>query len=350
MEANRRALAKKNLRKGILIGLNTIVAFVILLPLLYAFSVAFMPSSELFTTEMNLIPKQPTLENFRQALVKVPLVRFVINSFVVAGCITIGQIISCSLSAFSFSFLKFKGKQVLFMIVMATMMIPGEATIISNYLTVSKLGWLDSYPVLIVPYLTSAMGIFLFRQFYMSVYENMAFGLRVHKVDRSEIDRKVRETARLLQIDHLLDRRPSALSGGQKQRVAIGSVLVREPKLLLMDEPLSNLDAKLRSQMRVELAKIHERFSSTIVYVTHDQVEAMTLADRIVVMREGEIQQIASPNEIYNNPINQFVAGFIGSPSMNFLLLFSCASFFFASVFSIFYFQQAFPHKSLNFS
>ena len=139
MEANRRALAKKNLRKGILIGLNTIVAFVILLPLLYAFSVAFMPSSELFTTEMNLIPKQPTLENFRQALVKVPLVRFVINSFVV-----------------------------LFMIVMATMMIPGEATIISNYLTVSKLGWLDSYPVLIVPYLTSAMGIFLFRQFYMS--------------------------------------------------------------------------------------------------------------------------------------------------------------------------------------
>lgn len=154
---------------------------------------------------------------------------------------------------------------------------------------------------------------------YMSVYENMAFGLRVHKVDKAEIDRKVKETARLLQIDHLLSRKPAALSGGQKQRVAIGSVLVREPKLLLMDEPLSNLDAKLRSQMRVELAKIHERFSSTIVYVTHDQVEAMTLADRIVVMKEGEIQQIASPNEIYNNPVNQFVAGFIGSPSMNFL-------------------------------
>ena len=168
VEANRRAAAKKNMRKGILIALNTVVAFLILLPLLYAFSVAFMPSSELFTTEMNLIPKQPTLENFRQALVKVPLIRFVINSFLVAGCITIGQIISCSLAAFSFSFLKFKGKQVLFMIVMATMMIPGEATIISNYLTVSKLGWLDSYPVLIVPYLTSAMGIFLFRQFYMS--------------------------------------------------------------------------------------------------------------------------------------------------------------------------------------
>ena len=154
---------------------------------------------------------------------------------------------------------------------------------------------------------------------YMSVYENMAFGLRVHGEKRTEIDQKVRETAKLLQIDHLLDRRPSALSGGQKQRVAIGSVLVREPKLLLMDEPLSNLDAKLRGQMRVELAKIHKQFSSTIVYVTHDQVEAMTLADRIVVMKEGEIQQIASPNEIYNNPINQFVAGFIGSPSMNFL-------------------------------
>ena len=175
MEANRRALAKKNLRKGILIGLNTIVAFVILLPLLYAFSVAFMPSSELFTTEMNLIPKQPTLDNFAQAFTKIPLFRFILNSFLVAGCITLGQIISCSLAAFALSFLDFKGKNVIFMLIMATMMVPGEATIISNYLTVSGWGWLNSYKVLIIPYITSAMGIFLFRQFYLtfpkSLYE-----------------------------------------------------------------------------------------------------------------------------------------------------------------------------------
>ena len=155
------------------IALNIVVALIVLLPLLYAVSIAFMPSGELFTLDMNILPKHPTLENFRQALQKVPLVRFVVNSFLVAGLITFGQIISCSLAAFSFSFLDFKGKNVLFM---ATMMIPGEATIISNYLTVSGWNWLDSYQVLIVPYLTSAMGIFLFRQFYLtfpiSLYES----------------------------------------------------------------------------------------------------------------------------------------------------------------------------------
>lgn len=166
--ANKKALMKRRTGRTLLIGMNLVVAFIILLPLFYAVSVAFMPSNELFTTEVNLLPSRPTLENFRQALKKVPLVRFVGNSFLVAGCITFGQIISCSLAAFSFSFLDYKGKNVLFMIVMATMMIPGEATIISNYLTVSKLGWLDTYQVLIIPYLTSAMGIFLFRQFYMS--------------------------------------------------------------------------------------------------------------------------------------------------------------------------------------
>lgn len=155
-------------RTGLRLLANIFVVLIILLPLLYAISVAFMPSSELFTTELNILPKHPTLANFKDALAKVPLVRFVLNSFLVAGLITIGQIISCSLAAFSFSFLDFKGKNVLFMIVMATMMIPGEATIISNYLTVSSWGWLDSYQVLIVPYLTSAMGIFLFRQFYLS--------------------------------------------------------------------------------------------------------------------------------------------------------------------------------------
>lgn len=174
--ANRKAIRTRRIRTTVLVSLNVVMALFMLLPLLYAASVALMPSGELFTTEMNLIPSHPTLENFAQALVKVPLIRFVGNSFLVAGLITAGQIISCSLAAFSFSFLDYKGKNVLFMLVMATMMIPGEATIISNYLTVSSWGWLDSYQVLIVPYLTSAMGIFLFRQFYksfpISLYES----------------------------------------------------------------------------------------------------------------------------------------------------------------------------------
>lgn len=175
-QMNAKALAKRRTRTGIRLAVNLVMAFVILLPLLYALSIAFMPSGELFTMELNLLPKNPTLSNFRDALVNVPLLRFILNSFIMAGCITIGQIITCSLSAFAFSFLEFKGKGILFAIVMATMMVPGEATIISNYLTVGSLGMLDTYGVLIVPYLTSAMGIFLFRQFYMtfpvSLYES----------------------------------------------------------------------------------------------------------------------------------------------------------------------------------
>lgn len=154
---------------------------------------------------------------------------------------------------------------------------------------------------------------------HLSVYQNMAFGLKVHKVPEKEIDQRVRRAADILCIGHLLDRKPYALSGGQKQRVAIGSVIVRQPKAYLMDEPLSNLDAKLRTQMRVELAKIHRELGATIVYVTHDQVEAMTLGTRIVVMDKGEIQQAAAPGELYENPVNKFVAGFIGSPAMNFI-------------------------------
>ncbi|CVI69428.1 L-arabinose transport system permease protein AraQ [Clostridiales bacterium CHKCI001] len=165
---NQKAMTKKRIKTATTIVANIMVAFVVLLPLLYAVSIAFMPSGELFTTDWNLLPKNPTLQNFKDALTKVPLLRFIGNSFLVAGCITIGQIISCSLAAFSFSFLEFKGKGILFMLVMATMMVPGEATIISNYLTVGQMGILDTYPVLILPYLTSAMGIFLFRQFYMS--------------------------------------------------------------------------------------------------------------------------------------------------------------------------------------
>lgn len=175
-QMNAKALAKRRTRTGIRLAANFVMAFVILLPLLYALSIAFMPSGELFTMELNLVPQNPTLSNFRDALVNVPLLRFILNSFIMAGCITIGQIITCSLSAFAFSFLEFKGKGILFAIVMATMMVPGEATIISNYLTVGNLGMLDTYGVLIVPYLTSAMGIFLFRQFYMtfpiSLYES----------------------------------------------------------------------------------------------------------------------------------------------------------------------------------
>ena len=175
-EMYQRQRVRKIRNTAVRLGANVIMVLIILLPLLYAVSVALMPSSELFTTQLNLIPKNPTLSNFKEALAKVPLVRFVLNSFLVAGVITFGQIISCSLAAFSFSFLDFKGKNILFMLVMATMMIPGEATIISNYLTVSRLGWLDTYKVLIIPYLTSAMGIFLFRQFYLtfpiSLYES----------------------------------------------------------------------------------------------------------------------------------------------------------------------------------
>lgn len=175
-EALKKAVFRRRAAKLALTGVNLLMALFLLLPLLYAVSIALMPSGELFTTSMNLIPATPTLDNFRQAMVKIPLTRFIVNSLLVAGCITAGQIISCSLAAFSFSFLEFKGKNLLFMLVMATMMIPGEATIISNYLTVSGFRWLDSYKVLIIPYLTSAMGIFLFRQFYksfpISLYES----------------------------------------------------------------------------------------------------------------------------------------------------------------------------------
>lgn len=159
---------RKRIKSSLRLAVNLVVVLIVLLPLLYALSIAFMPSSEVFTTDLNLIPKNPTISNFVDVLKKVPLFKFVFNSFVVAGLITLGQIVSCSLAAFSFSFLNFKGKEILFMLVMSTMMIPGEATIISNYLTVSSWNWLDSYQVLIVPYLTSAMGIFLFRQFYLS--------------------------------------------------------------------------------------------------------------------------------------------------------------------------------------
>ena len=167
-EMNARALARRRARTALRLGANVVFAIIVLLPLLYAISIALMPSNELFTTELNLVPKHPTLRNFSEALTTVPLLRFIVNSFLVAGTITFGQIISCSLAAFAFSFLEFPGQGILFALVMATMMVPGEATIISNYLTVAGWGMLDSYPVLIIPYLTSAMGIFLFRQFYMS--------------------------------------------------------------------------------------------------------------------------------------------------------------------------------------
>ena len=153
---------------------------------------------------------------------------------------------------------------------------------------------------------------------HMSVYENMAFGLKLRRLPKYEIDRRVHEAARILQIEEYLDRKPKALSGGQRQRVALGRAIVRNAKVFLMDEPLSNLDAKLRVQMRSEIIKLHNSLNATTIYVTHDQTEAMTMASRIVVMKLGRVQQIGSPIEIYNNPANLFVAGFIGSPAMNF--------------------------------
>ena len=154
---------------------------------------------------------------------------------------------------------------------------------------------------------------------HMSVYDNMAFGLKLRKVPKAEIDKSVHEAAKILDIEHLLDRKPKALSGGQRQRVAMGRAIVRSPKVFLMDEPLSNLDAKLRVQMRVEISKLHKRLQTTIIYVTHDQTEAMTLGTRIVVMSAGIVQQVDTPQVLYDTPCNLFVAGFIGSPQMNFL-------------------------------
>lgn len=152
----------------------------------------------------------------------------------------------------------------------------------------------------------------------MTVYGNLAFALKIRRMPKNEIDKIVHEVAKTLEIEHLLERRPNALSGGQKQRVAIGSAIVRKPLAFLMDEPLSNLDAKLRGQMRIELAKIHKELGTTIIYVTHDQTEAMTLGTKIVVMKDGIVQQVGAPIDVYNHPVNLFVAGFIGSPGMNF--------------------------------
>ncbi|HRW04061.1 MAG TPA: ABC transporter ATP-binding protein [Caldilineaceae bacterium] len=153
---------------------------------------------------------------------------------------------------------------------------------------------------------------------HMSVYDNMAFGLKLRKTPKADIDRRVKEAADILDIGHLLDRKPKQLSGGQRQRVAVGRAIVREPAVFLFDEPLSNLDAKLRVQTRAQLTRLHQRLQTTFIYVTHDQVEAMTMASRIAVMRDGVLQQIDTPHQLYNHPQNVFVAGFIGSPSMNF--------------------------------
>ena len=154
---------------------------------------------------------------------------------------------------------------------------------------------------------------------HMTVFDNMAFGLKLRKTPKDEIRRRVEEAARILDIEHLLERKPKALSGGQRQRVALGRAIVREPKVFLLDEPLSNLDAKLRAQMRTEISKLHQRLGTTFIYVTHDQTEAMTMASRIVVMKSGVIQQVDTPQNLYLYPCNLFVAGFIGSPQMNFI-------------------------------
>jgi len=154
---------------------------------------------------------------------------------------------------------------------------------------------------------------------HMTVFDNMAFGLKLRKVPKEEIERKVNEAAKILDLSHLLDRKPKAMSGGQRQRVALGRAIVRSPKVFLLDEPLSNLDAKLRAQMRTEISKIHKKLGTTFIYVTHDQTEAMTMGDRIVCMKDGFVQQVDTPQNLYDNPVNKFVAGFLGSPQMNFV-------------------------------
>ncbi|MCD7811104.1 MAG: sn-glycerol-3-phosphate ABC transporter ATP-binding protein UgpC [Ruminococcus sp.] len=154
---------------------------------------------------------------------------------------------------------------------------------------------------------------------HMTVFENMAFGLKLRKVPKDEIERKVNEAAKILDLTHLLDRKPKAMSGGQRQRVALGRAIVRSPQVFLLDEPLSNLDAKLRAQMRTEISKIHKKLGTTFIYVTHDQTEAMTMGDRIVCMKDGIVQQVDTPQVLYENPVNKFVAGFLGSPQMNFI-------------------------------
>ncbi len=154
---------------------------------------------------------------------------------------------------------------------------------------------------------------------HMTVFDNMAFGLKLRKVPKDEIERKVNEAAKILDLTHLLDRKPKAMSGGQRQRVALGRAIVRSPKVFLLDEPLSNLDAKLRAQMRTEISKIHKKLGTTFIYVTHDQTEAMTMGDRIVCMKDGFVQQVDTPQNLYENPTNKFVAGFLGSPQMNFI-------------------------------
>ncbi|MDE5946434.1 MAG: sn-glycerol-3-phosphate ABC transporter ATP-binding protein UgpC [Oscillospiraceae bacterium] len=154
---------------------------------------------------------------------------------------------------------------------------------------------------------------------HMTVFDNMAFGLKLRKVPKDEIERKVNEAAKILDLSHLLERKPKAMSGGQRQRVAMGRAIVRSPQVFLLDEPLSNLDAKLRAQMRTEISKLHKKLGTTFIYVTHDQTEAMTLGDRIVVMKDGFVQQIDTPQVLYDHPVNQFVAGFLGSPQMNFI-------------------------------
>ncbi len=154
---------------------------------------------------------------------------------------------------------------------------------------------------------------------HMTVYENMAFGLKLRKYDKNEIKKRVTEAAKILELEDYLNRKPKALSGGQRQRVAVGRAIVRKPKVFLFDEPLSNLDAKLRVQMRTQISKLHQNLNATMIYVTHDQTEAMTMGDKIVILKDGNVHQIDTPLNLYNNPVNKFVAGFIGSPSMNFL-------------------------------
>ncbi|EFC2582829.1 sn-glycerol-3-phosphate ABC transporter permease UgpE [Escherichia coli] len=280
---------------------------VILFPLYVAFVAATLDKQAVYAAPMTLIPGTHLLENIHNIWVNgvgtnsAPFWRMLLNSFVMAFSITLGKITVSMLSAFAIVWFRFPLRNLFFWMIFITLMLPVEVRIFPTVEVIANLKMLDSYAGLTLPLMASATATFLFRQFFMTLPDELV------------------EAARILELDGLLKRRPRELSGGQRQRVAMGRAIVRDPAVFLFDEPLSNLDAKLRVQMRLELQQLHRRLKTTSLYVTHDQVEAMTLAQRVMVMNGGVAEQIGTPVEVYEKPASLFVASFIGSPAMNLL-------------------------------
>lgn len=273
-----------------------------------------------------------------------PFGKMLFNSAVMALAITFGKITVSILSAYAIVYFRFPCRSLFFWMIFLTLMLPVEVRIFPTVEVIAHLNMTDSMTGLTLPLMASATATFLFRQFFMtlpdelmepkdrgiamvfqnyalyphmSVYDNMAYGLKIRGFGKAQIRERVEDAARILELLPLLQCKPRVLSGGQRQRVAMGRAIVREPAVFLFDEPLSNLDAKLRVQMRLELQQLHQRLRTTSLYVTHDQVEAMTLAERVIVINKGIAEQIGPPTEIYRRPASLFVASFIGSPAMN---------------------------------